>query len=264
MKKGFYVTLNMKNTVIFTVSFILLISSCLLLSFGNRLVSAVKANSAVSPVIIIDAGHGGEDGGTQSADGILEKDINLSVSLKINDILIKEGFTTLLVRDGDYLIYDENSSSIREKKKSDIYNRMEIMEKTDNCIFLSVHQNYFTESKYSGAQVFYSKNDAESEKIASEIQQAIVSEIQPDNTRQIKASGKEIYLLYNAQAPAVMVECGFLSNNEEAKKLSDEAYQQKMAEAIVKGLKNYFLNAEKQSQGDNSNGSENKKYFRMQ
>lgn len=242
-------------------TFILFFSSVMLLYLSNSFAGAVKTSNGGMPVVIIDPGHGGEDGGTQSEDGTLEKDINLAISLKINDILLSEGFNTVLVRDGDYLIYDESSSTLREKKVSDIHNRMKIMGSYDDCIFLSVHQNYFTESKYSGAQVFYSKNNPESQKIALEIQSAIVSELQPDNTREIKESTTDIYLLYNAQAPAVMVECGFMSNKEEAANLCDENYQLKMAESIVKGLKQYLEN---KLQGENSNGSENKKYFRVQ
>lgn len=261
MKKGLYFTFNLKQTLLLMCTFVLFFSFVLLLFLSNSFVGAVKTSADNSPIIIIDAGHGGEDGGTQSADGVLEKEINLAISLKINDILLSQGYKTVLVRDGDYLIYEDSASTLREKKVSDIHKRMEIMESYDNCIFLSVHQNYFTESKYSGAQVFYSKNNPESKKIASAIQESIVLDIQPDNTRQIKESTSDIYLLYHAKAPAVMVECGFMSNVEEAKKLSEDNYQQKMAESVVKGLKNYLIN---KAQGENYNGSENKKYFRLQ
>ncbi len=261
MKKGLYCTFNFKHTLIFMCTLVLFFSFGVIFFLSNSFVGAVKTSADNKPVIIVDAGHGGEDGGTQSAEGVLEKDINLAISLKINDFLSEQGFETVLVRDGDYMIYDESSATLREKKVSDIHNRMKIMKENENCIFLSVHQNYFTQSKYSGAQVFYSKNNPESRLIAAEIQKAIVEDIQPDNSRQIKESTTDIYLLYHAKAPAVMVECGFMSNSEEAAKLSDEEYQLKMAKSIVKGLKNYLDN---KSQGEMSNGSENKKYFRMQ
>ena len=261
MKKGLYVTFDFKQTLLLMCTLVLFFSFAVIFFLSNSFVGAVKTSADNKPIIIVDAGHGGEDGGTQSADGVLEKDINLAISLKINDVLSEQGFKTVLVRDGDYLIYDESSSTLREKKVSDIHNRMKIMEEYENCIFLSIHQNYFKQSKYSGAQVFYSKNNPESRLIAAEIQGAIVEDIQSDNTRQIKESTTDVYLLYHAKVPAVMVECGFMSNSEEAAKLSDEEYQQKMAESVVKGLKNYLENI---TQGEMSNGSENKKYFRMQ
>ncbi len=261
MKKGLYLSFNLKQTLMLMCTFVLFFSFVLMLYLSNSIVGAVKTFGSSNPVIIVDAGHGGEDGGTQSADGILEKDINLAISLKIHNILSERGYETVLVRDGDYLIYDDNCDTLREKKVSDIHNRMKITERYDDCIFLSVHQNYYTESKYSGAQVFYSGNNPESEKIASEIQATIVSDIQPDNTRQIKESTTDVYLLYHAQVPAVMVECGFMSNKEEAEKLSDVNYQQRIAESVVKGINSYLV---KKSQGDNDNGSENKKYFRLQ
>ena len=129
---------------------------------------------------------------------------------------------------------------MREKKVSDIRNRMNIMLKYPNSIFLSIHQNHFSQSKYHGAQVFYSKNDPQSKVIAEYIQNAIVEKLQNENTRKIKPSGTEIYLLYHAKSPAVMVECGFLSNGGEAQLLNDEQYQKKMAVAIVDGVIKYL------------------------
>lgn len=256
MKKSLYITLSLRNSILMTVTFVLFSTSIILMRHVG-LSAATALSLSNTPVIIIDAGHGGEDGGTQSKKGVLEKDINLAISLEVCDILSEQGYQTVLTRDGDYLIYDEESKTMREKKASDIHNRMDIMNSYANCIFLSIHQNYFTESKYSGAQVFYSKNNPESEKIASAIQSAVREDLQPDNTRQIKISGTEIYLLYHAKAPAVMVECGFLSNEQEAEKLSDETYRKEMAKSIVRGLTNYLnsKNTETKTQGESENGS---------
>ncbi len=261
MKNGLYFTFKFKNALSYTVTFVLFFSLTVMLNFAGKLTDSVTAAADAIPVIIVDAGHGGEDGGTQSADGTLEKEINLDICLKINNILQEKGFETVMTRDGDYMIYDDSASSQREKKVSDIHNRMKTVEENGNCILLSVHQNYFTESKYSGTQVFYSKNNPDSKLLADEIQKSVVFSLQPDNTRQIKESGTDIYLLYHSKVPAVMVECGFMSNEAEAEKLKSEDYQQEMAQSIVDGLIEYI---ESNPEGDKNNGSENKKYFRVQ
>lgn len=261
MKNGLYFSFRLKNALSFTVTFVLFFSLTVMLSLSDVFSDSVSATADDLPLIIIDPGHGGEDGGTQSSDGTLEKKINLEISVKIRELLNEYGYETLMTRDGDYMIYDESVSTQREKKVSDIHNRMKIVEESDDCILISVHQNYFTESKYDGTQVFYSKNNPDSKILADEIQKSVVSSLQPENTRQIKESGTDIYLLYHSQVPSVMVECGFMSNEAEANKLKDEEYQQKMAQAIVDGLGNYINS---NPEGENNDGNENKKYFRMQ
>lgn len=202
---------------------------------------AVSSNiQNLSPTIIIDAGHGGEDGGTQSASGILEKDINLSISLTLRDIFDFFGFNTVMTRETDKLIYDPGNNGIKNKKVSDIHNRLAITQEYAGSILISIHQNYFTQSKYNGAQTFYSVNNPESEKLALNIQKSIVSLMQPENQREIKPTGDEIYLLYHAENTAVMVECGFLSNPEEAEKLNDDSYRKEMALAVFAGTYKYY------------------------
>ncbi len=252
MKKGLYFSFRMKNALSITVTFVLFLSLAVMLNYIGVYSDSVSVETEDLPIIIIDAGHGGEDGGTQSSDGTLEKKINLEISLKINEELLGRGFTTVLTRDGDYMIYDESSSTQREKKISDIHNRMKIVEESGNCILLSIHQNYFKESKYSGTQVFYSKNNPDSKILADEIQKSVVSALQPDNTRQIKESGTDIYLLYHSKVPSVMVECGFMSNEAESERLKDEVYQQQMAGTIVSGL---IKHLESKPEGDINNGN---------
>ena len=246
MKKGLYLTVKLKVLMYcFLVVFIALI-----FTVGYSASVTVFSESVVTkPVIVIDAGHGGEDGGTQSADGILEKDINFKISLKLEKKLKDEGFDTVMVRDSDKLIYDDNCTNMRSKKSSDIHNRLDIMKKYADCIFISIHQNYFTQSKYSGAQVFHRPEHEQSRTLAESIQKSIVNSIQNDNTRQIKSCTSDVYLIHNAVSTAVMVECGFLSNPEEAEKLNDDAYQQKMALAIAEGLKNYLNTKETENYG---------------
>lgn len=261
MRKNLYFTISLDRVTVFSVVFLTLFISALTAGIFVSSRESLAVTSDVYPVIIIDPGHGGEDGGTQSYDGTLEKDINLAISLKLNELLRSKGFSTVLTRDGDYMIYDESASTQREKKVSDIKNRLKIIEENNNCILLSVHQNYFKESKYHGLQVFYSKNHPSSKFLADEIQKSVSLQLQPDNTRQIKESGTDIYLLYHSPVPSVMVECGFMSNEAEADKLKNEDYQKLISEYITEGLIKFI---EGNSEGEKINGDENKKYFRVQ
>lgn len=199
---------------------------------------AMSNNASSGKVIIIDPGHGGEDGGAQSESGILEKHINMSISNYLNELFSFFGYDTVMTRTDDRLIYDSGCNTIREKKVSDIHNRMTILENNPDAVFLSIHQNHFDGSSCRGTQVFYSGNNDRSERIAQSIQETVVSDIQQDNKRKIKKSGSEIYLLCHAESPAVMVECGFLSNPEEAQKLNTDEYQKIMAFEIFKGTVN--------------------------
>ncbi len=192
------------------------------------------------PVIIIDAGHGGEDGGAVAVDGTYEKDINLQISLKLNDLLSVFGYKTHLIRTTDTAIHT-SGNTIRERKVSDIRNRTATMDLYENCIYLSIHQNKYSDGRIWGTQTFYSANFDESREIAQLIQNAVKSQLQPNNKRQIKKSGTDIYVLYNATKPAVMVECGFVSNQNELNQLKASAYQNNMALSIATGIINYNI-----------------------
>ena len=200
------------------------------------------------PTIIIDAGHGGEDGGAVGIDGTYEKDINLQISLKVNEIFSIFGYKTHLIRTTDTAIHTEGNT-IRQRKVSDIRNRADTMNLYENCIYLSIHQNKYEDSRIWGAQTFYSANFNESKEIAQFIQNAVTSQIQANNKRQIKKAGTDIYVLYNATKPAVMVECGFVSNHNELNQLKDNSYQNNMALSITTGIINYNISEVK-------NGSE--------
>lgn len=240
MKKGIYLIFKLKTLVfaVFLTLTVILFAAVVKFSYASQVSSNLELQQG-SATVIIDAGHGGEDGGTQSEDGILEKDINLAVSLKIKAILDSLGINNELVRNADCLIYDNPDVPMRQRKVSDIHNRLKIVESADNGILLSIHQNYFAQSKYSGTQVFYSPNNPLSREIAETIQHTVVKNIQTKNTRKIKQSGKEIYLLYHCKAPAVMVECGFLSNPQESKKLNSDEYQLKIAFSVCEGISDF-------------------------
>lgn len=246
VNKGIYFSIKFKNLfssvicLMAIASYLLLILSFYIGVDSNEAASNVSVISTL-PLIIIDPGHGGEDGGTSSADGIIEKDINLSISRKLDILLTLCGYNTLMTRNEDKLIYSDSHESMRSKKVSDIRNRMSVIENNPESVFLSIHQNYFTQQKYNGAQVFYSPNNPESKLIADYIQKSVRESLQTGNERKTKKSGKEIYLLYHSKTPSVMVECGFMSNPTEAALLNDEEYQIKMSLVILNGLNEYFI-----------------------
>ncbi|MCR5485598.1 MAG: N-acetylmuramoyl-L-alanine amidase [Clostridiales bacterium] len=211
---------------------------------NKRAMSLAVGASAVDSVFVIDAGHGGADGGAVAYDGTLEKTINLAIAEKLESIIKISGYKTVMTRTTDDSIHDPSAKTLRQQKVSDIHNRLDIVEKTNNSVLISIHQNHYSVPKYSGAQVFYSKNNTESEGLADSIQKSIVRHLQNDNTRQIKPIGTDIYLLYHTTRPAVMVECGFLSNNAEAEDLKDDGYRTQMAAAVFCGITDYFSDSE--------------------
>jgi N-acetylmuramoyl-L-alanine amidase len=190
--------------------------------------------------IIIDAGHGGEDGGAVANDGTLEKNLNLDISLKLNDIMSVLGYKTTLIRNTDTDLHT-SGDTIRERKVSDIRNRYEIMNKSGNSLYISIHQNKFSDSSVNGAQTFYSPNNDESKLLADFIQKSIASQLQMGNNRVIKKSGTDIFLLYNATKPTVMIECGFISNASDLNNLKNTKYQNEMALSIAIGILNYNI-----------------------
>ena len=218
------------------------------LTLGTKYVIDKKAISASadkpSYTVVIDAGHGGVDGGTSSSDGTLEKDINLQIAQKLNNTLQAFGIETVMTRTEDVSIHDDSAKTIRQKKISDIKNRLNIINNTDNAIYLSIHQNHYSDSRYSGTQIFYSKNNSASKQLAEKIRLPVITYFQNDNTREIKQSGSEIYLLNNAQVPAVMVECGFMSNQSETELLKNENYQQKLAFMLAVGITDFIKSTE--------------------
>ena len=189
--------------------------------------------------VVVDAGHGGEDGGATGVHGELEKDINLAIALELQRLLEQHQFQVVMVRDWDTDLSDQNLPTVAQRKRSDLQRRLRLVEESGGCVLLSIHQNFFTESQYSGAQVFYSANDPRGEALAEAIRASILETLQPENTRQNKV-GEGVYLLEQCQVPAVLVECGFLSNPEEAAALADPDYQKRMAQAIYNGLVRYL------------------------
>lgn len=190
--------------------------------------------------IIIDPGHGGFDGGAGADDGTLEKDINLDISLKTRNFLQFYGYNVIMTRTIDTGTEDNPDLSISNRKKSDLNNRLNMMQSGSNSIYVSIHLNKFTTSAAKGTQVFYSPNFSEARVLGECIQSSVISLLQPDNHRVIKQGTDSTYLLKNAKIPAVIVECGFLSNKAELAMLKDEAYQNNLAFCIASGILKYY------------------------
>lgn len=191
--------------------------------------------------VIVDAGHGGEDGGAVSDDGVVEKDINLDISRKLSDFLKLFGYDVTETRTEDVSVFTDGNT-VRERKVSDLKNRLSLFNSDKSNIVISIHQNKFTESKYYGTQIFYSPNNEESVLLAENIRNTVVTLLQPDNTRECKKADSNIYLLKNAEVPAVIVECGFISNYNECQKLVSSDYQKQMAYSISLGFIGFYNN----------------------
>ncbi len=224
------------------VSFSLLLCAAVLLGtlLLSRLGTAVAVMSAqqdTAQTVVIDPGHGGVDGGAVSVTGVHESGINLEISLRLRDLLELLGVRTAIVRETDISIHTLGTT-ISQKKVSDIRNRVEFVAHTPGALLVSIHQNQFQESKYRGAQVFYAKTTG-SQPLAERLQSQLAAQLDPNNHRQCKKA-TDIYLMEHVQCPAVLVECGFLSNRTEEALLRDATYQKKLAAVIACTLHNHL------------------------
>lgn len=188
------------------------------------------------PAVIIDPGHGGEDGGAVGADGTLEKNLNLAVSENVRDIFTLFGIPVEMTRSGDHMLYDyynDLDDYTGKMKTYDLKNRLKIAESSGAELFLSIHMNKFTDPQYSGLQVYFSPNHAESSPFASMIREYAKNYLQPHNNREIKKATSSIYILHRITMPAVLVECGFLSNKAECALLNTAEYRLRTASVIA-------------------------------
>ncbi len=186
-------------------------------------------------IVILDAGHGGEDCGAIGKNGVYEKDLNLQIAKTLGEYLTKSGYTVVYTRTEDKLLYTDEENIKGFRKIYDLKNRVKISEQYKDALFVSLHMNSFGEEKSSGLQVYFSKNVALSQKLASNIQNEVRERVQPNNTRGIKAT-EDLYVLTNNPNAAVLIECGFLSNGNECQKLCEKEYQKELCFAIVCGI----------------------------
>lgn len=185
------------------------------------------------------APHGGIDGGCSSASGDVEKHINLNIMLHLRELLRVSGYEVIVTRETDTSIHEDGVEGIANQKRSDMDHRLALFNSVDGAICLSIHQNQFTDPQYSGAQMFYADTNRRSAALAQTLQTQFVTFLQPDNRRETKLCGKELFLCYYSENPTVMAECGFLSNPEEAALLVTEDYQRKVAFTLYAGLVQY-------------------------
>lgn len=207
---------------------------------GNRAVTAFSENKPLNNryCFIIDAGHGGVDGGAVSCTGAYESNINLEIALRLNDLIHLLGYQTKMVRTTDISIYT-SGNTIAGKKSSDLKERVRIVNETENGILLSIHQNHYTDSFYSGGQMFYPKTP-ESDTLAINLQEAFVSTINPGSNRKAKPA-EGLYLMKHIKKTGVLIECGFLSNYEEEAKLRSADYQKHICAVIASVCSQYLL-----------------------
>ena len=216
------------------------IVAIIMLSFLVLNINLLKVNAEENnKVIVIDPGHGGIDGGAKSENGVIEKDINLSISLKTKAALESKGYKVIMTRSEDVGLYTEGKK-VREKKIEDLGNRVKIKKENKCDAFISIHQNMFPQKNCKGAQV-WSANNEPSQKLGKIIQQKFKEEVDQNNKREAKVAKKEYKILNDGyEGASVIVECGFLSNPEECELLGKEDYQNKIANTLANAIDEYF------------------------
>ena len=221
-------SLKMENISIFVLLVIIVSGLYFTIQKQNTVETMLPVNSKV---IILDAGHGGWDPGKTGTQGDNEKNINLQIAQKLKQYLEQGGAVVYMTRNSD--------EALGEKKGEDMKERKRIANESEGDIFVSIHQNAFPKGSAKGAQVFYHKQSQEGKKLAEEIQKSLKKYVDDENIREVKEN-TNYYILKKTELPSALVECGFLSNLEEEKKLNTEEYQQKVAWAIYVGIMNYF------------------------
>lgn len=199
----------------------------------------VTSTPVSEKVVILDAGHGSPDEGAESKNGTTEAKINLNIVLKIQQLLEQSGCTVILTRSDENAIYDLNSKTLKEKKISDIHNRVKIGNESSADIFVSIHLNKINEGQYYGWQTFYNSKNEKSKELAKKIQNNLNDAIQKENKR-IEMKLDSVYIMKHVEIPISIVECGFLSNPQEEKELTQDSYQNRLAWGIYNGIISYF------------------------
>jgi len=230
------------NWIVFTPFYLLVVIVFLgIAKMGSSTVTTIRQQRPVDREhrIVIDAGHGGIDGGATSCTGVLESHVNLEIALRLEDTFHLLGYDTVMIRRTDESIYTDGST-IAAQKVSDLKERVRIANETQGAILISLHQNTFSDSKYSGAQVFYTQA-GESQKIAQAMQQNLISVLNPDSQRKSKPA-KGVYLMEHITCPGILVECGFLTNPQEEALLRNKEYQIKLCSVVAATLSSCLEN----------------------
>ena len=213
--------------------YVIVVAGSLAVAFwGSEATTVMVENAPVKgrSCIVIDAGHGGIDGGATSCTGVLESHINLEIAIKLRDLVNFLGYDTAMVRTTDTSVYTEGNT-IAAQKVSDLKQRVKLVNAIEKPLLVSIHQNTFTDSQYSGAQVFYANSD-DSKELAQSVQQVLIATLNPGSKRMAKPS-HGIYLMQNIQCTGILIECGFLTNPQEEAKLRDDTYQKQLVCVIA-------------------------------
>ena len=205
----------------------------------DRKAAETAAQTEPKQVIVLDAGHGGLDSGCVAINGTYEKDVNLDIVKDLGALLTLNGYEVVYTRTDDVSIHDDGVEGIRNQKVSDMENRLKIVQSYPESVFISVHQNLFTDSAYFGGQMFYTTKNSANFRLAR-IMQGRFAQLQPGNDREVKLIDNGLYLFKNTEQPALLIECGFLSNPEDAANLSSAEYHKKVAFTIYSGLSEFF------------------------
>lgn len=211
---------------------LVLVTAGYLIFWPGGVIQTAGSGDGGRPVLVLDAGHGGEDGGAVSLSGVPESQINLAVVRRLELLLGLCGEAPVVLRREDRSLHDPEADTLRKKKSSDLKNRAAAVEGTENGVLLSIHQNMFTNARYHGAQVFYAPTEG-SREFAAHTQEVLRQAVDPANERQAKPIPDTVYLMNHITCPAILVECGFLSNPEEERKLRSEDYQLQLAAALT-------------------------------
>lgn len=231
----------MKNLKYIIIAVAVMITILFIVKIKNDSEDVMKYMPVTDKTIVLDAGHGGIDPGAMNKDKtVLEKDINLQITMKIKELIEASGGNVILTRDKDVSLYEEgNNKTTRQKYNENLRNRKKIIENSQADMFISIHLNSFEDSKYYGAQTFYPAGKEDGKSLAQIIQTELKRVADNTNNREIKPR-EDLYLIKDNQMASVLIECGFLSNENEAKLLVDEEYQEKIAWAIYVGIQKYF------------------------
>ena len=228
---------------------ILLITSLVAISIFAFTIQTAQINETVQTValpvtnktIVIDAGHGKPDEGAESRSGTTEAETNLKIALKLQNLLEQSGANVILTRSDENSIYDLDSKTLKQKKISDIHNRVKIGNESSADIFVSIHLNKIPQEEYWGWQCFYKTGDENSIKLAKSVQNNLNEAIQKENKR-VAMKLESVYIMKHVEIPISIIECGFLSNPEEEKQLLEDSYQDRLAWGIYNGIIEYFYN----------------------
>ncbi len=230
-----------KNNIFLIVLIFLLSITVYSLNIGVNDAAPVAVENTIQKAVILDPGHGGEDPGAVSDySGLKEKDVNLNIALKVRDLLLNENYKVIMTREEDKLVYQEGTSNIVQKRKQDLLRRKKMMDEDGADIVVSIHLNKFPQTQYFGAQTFFPPNSPDSQKLAMSLQNSLKEIVNPNNQRAALVKKDPIIILKNYKTTTSIVECGFLSNEEEEKNLASEEYQSKLAQAIKEGIVGYF------------------------